>query len=318
MPRLPSSSSSRRVAALVSSSFALLAACGHGVDNFVATDEPLLAADATFHAGRLPKAKDADSAGKGELFDVAISGTPRQGAAGLTIGGTTNLDAYSVGFRLLGLGSGYWVVPVADVDPLLPDERNWSSELELGYKLPTGSHTLAVVVFDKHGKPSQQHETSVCVNSDLPDNGNACSPKKQPPAAIAALRWNLDADLDLSALSPDRVRYDRNHFSDVVDGKTVASLTADSAAACEADGRHTETFVWNEEPEKGTWYLYANLFDACGQTAVPYELTIYRRHDNGDGTWALREESSFAGEFLKLQTQTASANPLYLTFVDFP
>ena len=76
--------------------------------------------------------------------------------------------------------------------------------------------------------------------------------------------------------------------------------------------------MWHEPAPKGSWYLYANLFDICGKAAVSYELTTYRRKDNGDGTFSLKEEKTFAGEFLRTQVDTETASPLYLTRIEFP
>src|SRR5262249_38269688 len=141
------------------------------------------------------------------------------------------------------------------------------ASFDLGFDLSPGKHDFAAVAFDAKGRPGAQSILSVCVNSEIPDNGAACEPSAIPPAAVATLRWNTDADVDLSVLSPERVRYDRTNFAQVVDQSVVAELSADAASECQLDGRHLETFVWHTAPTKGLWYLYANLFDACGESA---------------------------------------------------
>jgi len=119
-------------------------------------------------------------------------------------------------------------------------------------------------------------------------------------------------------LSPESKRYDFNNFFELRDGKIVAELLGDSSAVCGDDGRLSETFVWYDQPPKGLWYFYASLFDACGQAAVEYELTTYRRRDNGDGTFALVKERSFTGVFTRTQIDATATNPLYLTRIEFP
>ncbi len=283
-------------------------------------DEPIVAAQADFKKGKLTSAK-ADAALPEDapaVTSLVYEGGGFVGAAAMRVGGHVNEHASSVGFRLRGEGTGYWSTVVGGVDIDTPGWHTWGTTVSISADLTPGRYELVAVPFNEQGDVGKEASVPLCIGPDFPDRGNTCDPKKKPPAALAILRWNQDADLDLSVVSPAKVRYDRNLFSQVVDGDVVAELDGDRASACLLDGRRSEAFVWYEQPPTGNWYVYANLFDSCAASSVQYELTVYRRKDNKDGTWSLREEKAFGGEFLRQQTQTSSADPLYLTSVKFP
>ncbi len=168
-----------------------------------------------------------------------------------------------------------------------------------------GLHDLIAVGFDKKGKAGRQSKQAICVQSDVVDKWQCLQPGALPPAAVAVLRWNFDADVDLSVLSPQNVRYDyqeraadrRQEDRDRAEGRREPGLREHGQA-------EPESFIWHDQPATGTWYLYANLFDICGQAAVSYELPLYRRKDHGDGTFSLDEEKTFGGEFVRSQIQT--------------
>lgn len=296
----------------------VLAACV-GEDGTLGLEEPLVARPAVFKKGKLPGAEpDGQPITEGPAVSFDISGRARQGASGLRLDGTANADTHSVGFRLAGEGTGYWVTTLGAEEIFVPGQFRWGTTFDLGFDLAPGPHELIAVGFDKNGKAGKQVKQSICVESDLFDNGNACDRSVSPPAAVAVLRWNTGVDLDLSVLSPASVRYDRSNFFQTDGDKTLAELVNDGTPDCQADGRLSETFVWHEQPPTGSWYFYVNLFDACGETSVSYELTFYRRKDNGDGTFSLAEERAYAGVLLRTQIDTGSENPLYLTSFKFP
>jgi uncharacterized protein YfaP (DUF2135 family) len=131
------------------------------------------------------------------------------------------------------------------------------------------------------------------------------------------LRWDNDADLDLVVIAPDGTRYDRNKLSQTVDDKRVVYLDHDSAASCDLGGQHIENFVWAEKPQSGTWWVYANLFDACGLESALFELTTYVKKPLENGQFELAEQKSVAGVFLRAQSAPDSPTPLFLTRIDF-
>lgn len=306
-----------RVLALVGS--LLFSACEDGELSSRALSEPIVAANADFKKGKLPSIKAEDAAEDApKLLGLALEGRAFVGAAAVQITGYADVHASSVGFRLRGEGSGYWTTVVGAEDYAAPGNYAWSTTVAFSTELVPGPYDLIAVPFDEKGNAGVAVVYKLCVESDFPDNGNACDPTLEPPVALAVLRWNADVDLDLSVVSPKNVRYDRTNFSEVVNDEVVAELDGDRSSQCLLDGRRSEAFVWYTQPKTGSWYVYANLFDSCGESAVSYELTVYRRKKNGDGTYSMQEEKTFGGQFLRQQTQTSSAESLYLTRVKFP
>ncbi len=289
-----------------------------GVDHSIGVDEPMVVHQGTFRKAKLPGTAEAQPGAPKVTSTTLATGSFNPGAPDVSLSGRVSADAYSVGVRFLDRGTGYWVVPAGAEDILTPGELTYELSFDVGSDVEPGPAQLGVVAFDERGKAGQQNRIDVCVLSDLPDNRNVCKPENEPPAAIAALRWNTDADLDLIVIAPDGTRYGRSNFSQLDGDEVVARLDADANSGCALDGKHIENFAWLEQPQKGTWYIYANLFDACQKQAVRFELTTYRKHDNGDGTFALNEEKSVAGEILRAQTQPDAARPLYLGKIEFP
>jgi hypothetical protein len=289
-----------------------------GVEDPIALDEPIVVHDGNSKKGKLP-GKNGEVANAPRVTSTALgTGALRPGAQRVPVSGRVTGDAYSVGIRLLGEGTGYWVVPAGAEDLLTPGELTWDLSFDVGLDVAPGQHELGIVALDEQGRAGQQNRVEVCVLSDLPDRGNVCNAQNEPPAAIASLRWNSDADLDLIVIAPDGTRYSRSNFSQVVNEEVVARLDADGSSGCLLDGRRSENFVWEKQPQKGTWYVYANLFDACGKPSVSLELTTYRKHDNKDGTFALDEQRIFSAQLLRAQTNPDAAKPLYLTSIEFP
>jgi hypothetical protein len=290
-----------------------LAGC-MGVENPRALDEPVIVHHAQFRDGKLP----AGSTGPKITATSIGTGSFRPGGIHVPLSGRATGEAYSVGVSLLGQGSGHWIVPVGPEDLLTPGELTWDLSFDVGVELEPGAYELGVVAIDGKGRAGPESRIEVCALSDLPDNRNVCKPDNEPPAAIAALRWNSDVDLDLVVIAPDGTRYNRSNFSQLEGDEVIARLDADGSSGCHKDGRRIENFVWLKKPQKGTWFLYANLFDACESRAVSFELTTYRKQTNGDGTFALREEKSVGAELLRAQTKSDATVPLYLTKIEFP
>ncbi len=298
----------------LASATAMSAGC-RGVDDPRALSEPLVVHQADFKPGALPRV---DPEGPSITTLEVGTLTLLPGLPHVPIAGRTTEGAFSVGVRLLDQGSGYWVVPVGAEDLLTPGERLWELAFDVGHGVAPGRKTLGLVAFDEAGRAGPQASIGVCIRSELPDEGNVCDPTIEPPAAIASLRWNADADLDLIVIAPDGTRYGRNKFSQVVDGKVVARLDADRTSGCLLDGRRIESFAWKEQPPKGTWYVYANLFDACAEPSVRFELTLYRKQSHAGGSFSLREEKVVGGQLLRAQSRADAERPLYLTKIEFP
>jgi hypothetical protein len=246
-------------------------------------------------------------------------GVLRPGTRGAQISGRSSKDAYSVGVRLKDQGTGYWVRPVGGEDPLIPNELGWNLAFDAASDIEPGKHDLEVVTFDVQGKAGTKQTLSLCIASDLPDNLNVCDAKNVPPLAIVSLRWNTDADVDLSLVAPDGTTYGRSKRSLISNGKVIAKLDDDGVSGCLADGRRSENFAFLEVPPLGTWDVYANLFDACTHLSVEFELSIYQRVGNPDGTFALSELSTqrVNGQLLRQQSNGGAGNATFVTDLTF-
>jgi hypothetical protein len=281
----------------------------------IGLDEPIIAQNAELKRGDLPE-ESQDSA---RVTSLELGfGVLKPGAVNATVRGRTTDDAYAIAIRFEDLGSGYWVKPVGAPDPTLPDELTFDLTFQAAYDITPGYHDLVAVAFDSKGHAGPAYTVPVCVASDLPDNQNACNPKNEPPPAIISLTWDADSDLDLVIEGPGGVRYDRSHRSEF-DGETMLwGLDIDGSVACLVDGRRRENFVFYELPEEGSTFLaYASFFDACGRSAVRFELTVYRAQREAGGNWSLVAEPPVRSEYVRAQQSGGVATPLYLRAVEF-
>jgi hypothetical protein len=310
----------RAPAATLLAALCLVAGCD-SAPYLVGLGEPIVVHQADFKHGALPGVDaddDYDFEADNRITALELNfGVMKPGTPNLSVKGRVTADVYAVAIRILELGDGYWLRPVGPEDPTVPGELTFDFVLDVASEIEPGRHTLAAVAFDKDGHAGQQYKVAVCVGSDIPDNGNACNAETAPPPAVASLSWNADADLDLTIVAPDGTVYNRSNRA-VMEGDTqVAGLDADGVTGCLADGRRRENFVWNERPGAGAWLAYANLFDACGKAAVSFELTLYRRQRNDDGTFSQVRDQTIRGEFLRAQANGGAGNPLYLLPIEF-
>lgn len=293
-----------------------LSACD-GTEDPLALDEPLVVQQADFKSGELPGAAPETPGLEPRITSFALGfGVLRPGTRAAQISGRATSAAYSVGVRLRGQGSGYWVRSVGAVDPLIPGEYTWQLALDAAVEIEPGSHELEIVAFDRAGNAGVKAVLPVCIASDVPDNLNVCNPTTPPPQYVASLHWNADVDLDLTVIAPDGVTYGRSKRSLLQGPKAVLRLDGDGVSGCLADGRRRESFVFNEPPS-GIYRFYANIFDACGKASAAFTLTLYKRVQNPDGTFALVEDQSIRGQFVRAQANGGGANPLFLSEVQF-
>lgn len=63
---------------------------------------------------------------------AAASGILNVGQQGRSLVGRTTADAYAVALRLEDVGTGWWVRPVQDEDPMYPGERDFALTYDVG------------------------------------------------------------------------------------------------------------------------------------------------------------------------------------------
>ena len=266
--------------------FVTLALLGCGSPAPSGLSEPLRVAGAAFHAGDLPGAPVPASDDGGTPSGPQITdeqnadGVVRWSQAGKSLSGHATADAFSVGIRFSGIGSGYWVLPVGAVDPSQNGQRVWSLSVDFGSGIPTGNQTILLAAFDAAGNAGVQSALEVCVVSNIADNLNACDPKRAPPFAMISLTWDADVDLDLVVAGPDgRLTQWKRPTTGLSDGgvpATAGVLDRDSNGACVIDGIRQEDLLWQHEPGPSTWTVYADLFSACGKPAVNFRATLWQ------------------------------------------
>lgn len=293
--------------------------------------EPIRVRGGALRAERLTIVEDPEAPGPRVTALEVASAVVTLGQLGRLIAGRVTEDAYSVGLAFEGLGSGYWVAPVDALDLAYPGERSFSLDVDIGGGIPTGLQVLQIVAIDEAGRFGPVRELPLCVIDDaVPDALNACDPTIAPPAVVISLTWDAPVDLNFVIDTPDGKRVDARHPTtayvegggtippEVLADPHVGRLSRDSNRACELDGRNAESLIFAEDPPEGTYLLYADLFDACGERGVSFAITTYRRRVNDDGTYALVQTDQRTGFIPALSARGGAIAPLYVGFAQFP
>ena len=275
----------------------VVAACD-GQETKYVFSEPLRVtnANAQFFSGDLPGSPPVDPDGGTPVSGPTVTAITTQntvvyaGEGAKALGGRASGDSWSVALRFTDLGSGYWVVPVGNPDPLFPGELSFSALTDFNPTIPPGKHPLRAVALDGSGHAGAQSEQVFCVASRLPappgattsNDVTACYPKQNPAEAIISLTWDADVDLDLHVVTPDGRDVSAKHpLVDAVDAgaqppTSDARIDHDSLARCAADGMRQEDLVFPKRPPAGsTFELHANLYNACGKPGVTFTMAVY-------------------------------------------
>ena len=300
--------------------------------------EPFRVRDAQFIEGSLPgsppgsmEKTDASDAEQGsdedspprvtaiETFNLDVF----QGQGGKAFRGRASRTASAVLLAFEGAQNGYWVVPTGSPDPAT-DELTWSAVTDFDISLKSGKHALRVVAVDDSGHAGTQLALNVCVTGRVPDNHSACYPDKPPPRAVISLQWDVNADLDLQVVDADDHVIDAKHPNSAgpnADGgmpeTSAAMLDRDSNAGCAIDGIRTENLVWNTEPPEGRYRIYVNMFDACKQPAVHFQLAVYSAREDDDAAQFMKPRLLRSGELLDLASDPAADRGLFVAEINF-
>jgi hypothetical protein len=307
---------------------AAVASCNGGPQANVGVNEPMAVSGGQFVPGDLPGAPPVDGGGPigGGVTPPPLSVlevdynnvqvTP--GASGKSFGGIVSSDAVAIGVRLGTLGSGYWVVPVGGHDPLANgSDVNFSASFNADDA--PGTHPLRIVALDAAGNGGQQVDTLLCVESRIPDNGHACTPSQAVPSVVFSLRWDANFDVDLHVVDPSGtdINPKSNPVQFPIDAgqppPTDPKIDRDSLGRCIPDGLRQEDLVFQSYPAVGPYDIYADPFEACGQPAVRFELTIYEA--GGDGE--LHATYSQGGELLSNSVTGGGSSGLFITEKQF-
>lgn len=248
-------------------------------------EEPLRVHNAQFRKGALPGVPQAQDAENTPASPYATSTevnnlVAAQGYPGKKLRGRATGDAASVAVRFADVGTGYWLFSVGAQDPAFNNEYLWEAVLDIGANVAPGYHDLQVAILDPNGNAGTQSILPLCVTDRVPDNLSSCVPSNAPPSAVISLSWDSAVDLDLRVYTPSGKIVDAKHPStSAADaGATLPSgvVDRDSNANCNIDGYNRESLVFQDAPEPGNYYIYANLYDACGQASVRFEASLHQ------------------------------------------
>lgn len=297
-----------------------------------ALEEPIRIPDAQFREGQLPGLPPltADEINAGVMPETpVVSGInlgnavipPREPARAFS--GLSSPDTVAVGVRFAELGTGYWLLPTRGADAVNDGALEWSFRAGFGGDLPTGLQQLLLAGIDAAGHAGNQVALTLCLSSELPDNGNACDPSTPPPALVVSLAWQAAVDLDLRVITPGGKVVDSKNPSTAEpdeDGKLDPTLPGtgviafDSFARCTPDGRRRESLVFQQTPPAGTYLIYANLFDACGQSGVAFDVSTHTLAD-GDEPDTYRQTQTYrrAGELQAVHANGGAGLGTFIT-----
>jgi hypothetical protein len=305
-------------------------ACSDGAPINPGVSEPMLITGAQFVPGDMPGAPAVEDGGAGD--DSGAPTTPLAvvsvdynnvhvvpGASGKSFGGLVTTDAVAVGVRLEELGSGYWVVPVAGRDSQVANSSDFSFNASFDANDPPGERNLLMVAIGADGSAGTQLATELCIQSRIPDNGHACDPGAAVPAVVFSLQWDSNFDIDLHVIAPDGtdINPKTNPLQVSVDAGVPPAddpkIDRDSLGQCVPDGLRQEDLVFLDYPAVGPYDIYADPFDACGQPAVRFTLTIYEAGSDG----ALHATFTQSGELLSGYVTGGGASGLFITEKQF-
>jgi hypothetical protein len=323
----------RGLGAAVACAWLGAAACT-GQSSSVAPTEPIQIVGAQFIAGALPGlppwvSVDGAAQDPAELTHLAIDdavsrpfGPLVPGAMHQQFSGFATQDAVAIGVALADEGAGYWVVPVAGLNPQMIGKVDWGFFVDFNPTDPSGRHKLRLVAIDAMGAAGREVEVPVCIDSAVPDNGHACIPDRAPPAAMISLQWDDNFDVDLHVVTPDGIDISAkppidSQFDGGAPGAGGPTIDRDSLRGCVPDGFRQEDVVFQSPPAPGTYRIYAKPFASCSQVAVRFTVTIYAL-TGACPDCALASTFAQSGEFLSIQAAGDTTPGLFLTEVDLP
>ncbi len=293
---MPKSASSWGIA-IACAAAASAAGCGVEVD--VAVDEPIQVEGATFKVGAL-------AAPPATVSDAKLQVTAVELATGIVgpgerraLAGRSGDSAHALAVQLVDHGTGYWMLPVAGLDPQFPGERSWTAQLAMGQGVAAGLQKLRLAVLDGTGAAGPSRDVQICVPPPWPDNLNACDPTLEPPAAILALEFDRPADVDVEVRRPNGTWVGGKGLGASGKATPEVYLDRDAGAGCHLDSRLREHLVWSQPLASGTWGLHVRLHSACGEQAVRWQLRLLSKQPGAaPKTWQLVELGKWQGQLL--------------------
>jgi hypothetical protein len=240
-----------------------------------------------------------------------------------SISGHASLDAVAVAARFPDAGSGYWLVPTGSADVVNSGELEWRMRASFGQNIKPGLHQLLFAALDARGRSGTQAALNVCLTPEVPDDGNACDPTVSPPALVISLDWDAPVDLDLRVITPSGKVVDSKHPSTAdedADGKLdlgapgIGIIDHDAFAHCSPSAGRRENLVFQTTPSAGTYLIYVNLYDACGEAGVHFDVSLQVAAPGEEpDTFAVKQTFRQAGELQAIQENGGAKLGMFVT-----
>ena len=283
----------------------------------VGLGEPLRIESAQFVPGPLPGSTQVFADGGSldpQVPDINAANTIiTPGELELVFSGHATTDSQAVGLRFVGLGTGYWVVPVGAPDSTDDGLLTWQIAADFARTLPTGNYTLAFAAIASDGSSGTQQTINVCVDTPVPDNFHACLFKRPPPAAVLSLSWDTAVNLNVIVETPSGAVIGGNTSETDVPSSTGAVIDHDSNQNCVIDNIDREDIVWQTTPATGTYAVWVDLFNACGKSAVSFNVSLWLPRADGDAGIQLTQQPPLASGVLTAEQATGgSTRGLYV------
>jgi hypothetical protein len=278
-----------------------------------------------------PAADAGKPAGPPSIINVSTAGIVYEGQGSIGVSGTATENTYSVALALDGIGTGYWVFPVGDIQRPLT-ERSWSAACDFDSSIPSGYRKLLAVAIDKNNQTKRQGFAHICIANRIPDNLNSCQFSLAPPNAVISLSWDTNVDLDLQVQTPNgQLIEPKNPVATLPNDagklpKDIDAIDRDSNAACVIDGIRTENLIFANAMPHGLYGIYVNMFDACKQPAVHFRVEVWIAVDRelADGATGRQLERFYpgpadpqGGELLDISANAGTARGLFVTQFKF-
>jgi len=266
--------------------------------------EPLHVESGQFIAGAIPgvaaPASDAGAvdAGAGidpQVTDVSFPGiVVHPGSEGIAVSGHATPSTQTVAVRLAGLGTGYWAVPVGAPDPSDLGLLSWQLVLDFARDLSPGRENLIFSAIDGSGSSGTQSALGVCIDTPVPDNLNVCAPSRAPPVVVLSVDWDAPVDLDVIVQTPSGATVGGKNFTTGGTSAGNGVLDHHSNQNCVIDNIDRDDIVWQSAPPRGTYLVWVDLVEACGQPSVSFNVSLWLAEAQPDGTQRLVQQPALA------------------------
>jgi hypothetical protein len=152
--------------------------------------------------------------------------------------------------------AGYWLVLPGAADATQLNQLTWSASLSFSPLLPAGDYVLVGQAVGLDGKFGPR-STAKLSTADQPP----------PGALVIALRWDVNADLDLHVVDPAGVEIWAKHIAD-----SGGLLDFDSNSNCVIDGRRQEDVIWAMTPPSGHYIARVDTASLCSESIAVWSV----------------------------------------------